>query len=410
MSASEGSRFGGEGQDAWFWDWDKELSSISPSHAQLQQLLRNFVDTELMPNIAEWEEQGGFPRDLHNRAYAAGVYGIGQPAEYGGTPPTNPDMWHRFIVHDELGRLCAGGLTASLFTMSISLPPILALGTLAQKEKYAREIITAQKTCSLAITEPSGGSDVAAMSTQAVQQGDVYVLDGVKTFISGGINADYFTVAARTSDNGLKGISLFLVPKELPGVTTTRLKTQGWNSSTTTTIAFDGVKVPVGNMLGEKNKGFLPIMLNFNSERFGMAIGACRMARCCLEDALRYARVRKTFGKPLMAHQVVRHKIMEMARNVLATYGFMNTITHSLIRGADAGKAAGWLALAKVQATKTFEFCAREASQILGGKSYLRGDGPGGRIERCYREVRVFAIGGGSEEIMLELASRQAKL
>jgi len=301
-------------------------------------------------------------------------------------------------------------LSASLLTLGIALPPILRAGTEAQKEKYAREIITGQKTASLAITEPNGGSDVAGMQTTAVRDGDVYVLDGVKTFISGGMKADYFTVAARTGSSGSGGISLFIVHREFPGVTTTRLKTQGWHCSTTTTVAFNGVRVPAANLLGEENKGFKLIMFNFNAERHGMAVGATRMARCCMEDAIRYARIRKTFGRPLISHQVIRHKIMEMARHVLATHCFLTSITRAIYDNVNMDAVGGQIALAKVQSTRTMEFCAREASQILGGKAYLRGQGPGARIERVYREVRVYAIGGGSEEIMLELATRQAKL
>eukprot|EP00927_Polykrikos_kofoidii_P034216 TRINITY_DN29051_c0_g1_i1.p1 TRINITY_DN29051_c0_g1~~TRINITY_DN29051_c0_g1_i1.p1 ORF type:complete len:416 (-),score=78.02 TRINITY_DN29051_c0_g1_i1:121-1368(-) len=402
---------GGEAScEPWFWSWDADVAAVSPSHAELQRIVRRFIHDEVLPNIADWEEAGGFPQELRARAYEAGVLAIGWPSEYGGTGPSDLDMWHKFVLNDELACACAGGLNASLFTHGISLPPLLALGSEEQKAKYARDIICGHKTCSLAITEPGGGSDVAAMQTTATRDGDNYVINGVKAFISGGMNADYFTVGARTGPGGLAGISLFMVHRDSPGLTTTRMKTQGWHCSTTTTVAFDGVRVPTKNLLGAENAGFLPIMLNFNSERYSMAVGACRMARCCLEDAIKYARVRKTFGRPLANHQVIRHKVAEMARHVFATHGMIATITRGIIGGADMNQSAGQLALAKVQATRTMELCAREASQILGGKAYLRGSGPGGRIERCYREVRVFAIGGGSEEIMLELAMRQAKL
>lgn len=363
----------------------------------------------MLPNVDEWEEEGCFPRELHYRAYAAGVYGAGWPKEYGGTAPSDLDIWHRFNLSDQLGRTCAGGLTASLFTLGISLPPLLALGTEAQKSHYAPDIIAGRKLCSLAVTEPSGGSDVANMNTIAVREGDEYLINGVKTFISGGMHADYFTVGVRTGDKGFGGISLLMVHKEYRGVQVSRLRTQGWNSSTTTTISFDDVRVPAKNLLGAENMGFLPIMLNFNNERYMMAVSACRMARCCLEDSIRYARVRKTFGQPLIKHQVIRHKLAEMARHIYATHGMLITITHAIYAGADMGRTSGQTALAKVQASRTLEFCAREASQILGGRSYVRG-GIGGRIERSYREVRVYAIGGGSEEILLELATRQAKL
>lgn len=284
------------------------------------------------------------------------------------------------------------------------------LGTEEQKARYAADIVTGRKLCSLAVTEPTGGSDVAGVKTTAVREGDVYVVNGSKAFISGGMNADYFTVAARTGKKGLGGISLLMIHRDYPGVKTTRLKTQGWHCSTTTSVAFDNVRVPCENLLGEENGGFLPIMLNFNNERYSMAVGACRMARCCLEDSIRYARARKTFGKPLIQHQVIRHKLAEMARHVLATHSLIFALSREM-QSDDAGptRIGGQAALTKVQATRTLELCAREASQILGGRSYVRG-GSGGRIERCYREVRVYAIGGGSEEIMLELATHMAKL
>eukprot|EP00930_Biecheleria_cincta_P038052 TRINITY_DN26143_c0_g1_i1.p1 TRINITY_DN26143_c0_g1~~TRINITY_DN26143_c0_g1_i1.p1 ORF type:complete len:409 (+),score=59.91 TRINITY_DN26143_c0_g1_i1:31-1257(+) len=394
---------------AWFWDWDEAGAKISPEHAKFQQVVRKFVDDVVLPNIDGWEEAGCIPRELHSLAYEAGVYGAGWPTEYGGTAPGELDIWHRFNLSDQLGRACAGGLVASLFTLGISLPPILALGSEAQKARYGPDIIAGRKLCSLAITEPNAGSDVAGLQTSAVLDGDVYVVNGVKTFISGGMDADYFTVGVRTGAQGLQGISLLMIHKEYPGVRTSRLKTQGWHCSTTTTIAFDKVRVPSENLLGSENMGFLPIMLNFNNERFMMSVGACRMARTCLEDAIRYARLRKTFGQPLIKHQVIRHKLAEMARHIYATHGMLSTITQDIYSGTDIARTSGQSALAKVQATRTLEFCAREASQILGGKSYLRG-GVGARIERSYREVRVYAIGGGSEEIMLDLATRQAKL
>ncbi|CAE8722031.1 unnamed protein product [Polarella glacialis] len=223
------------------------------------------------------------------------------------------------------------------------------------------------------------------------------------------MNADYFTVAVRTGSAGFGGISLLIVHRDFPGVQTHRLKTQGWHCSTTTSVIFDEVRVPVENLLGEENAGFLPIMLNFNNERYSMSVTACRMARCCLEDAIRYSRVRKTFGRALGKHQVIRHKLAEMARHVLATQGMIQAVSRELAAGGSPARVGGQVALTKVQATRCLEFCAREASQVLGGRSYIRG-GNGGRIERCYREVRVYAIGGGSEEIMLELAGRMAKL
>jgi len=275
------------------------------------------------------------------------------------------------------------------------------------KRRVAREVLTGRKNICLAITEPNGGSDVANMQTygELSECGKFYTVNGAKTFISGGMKGDYFTTGVKTEG----GVSLLLIERTMPGVKTTRLKTQGWWASTTTTIAFDGVKVPVENLIGKGGEGFIVIMRNFNNERRSMVTSANRMSRICLEDAISYARKRKTFGQPLIKHDVIRHKLAEMARQINASHT-MNMMIHELTQRFPLDPSlAGRIALTKVQATKTMEFCAREASQILGGKSYLR-SGPGQRIERIYREVRVMAIGGGSEEIMLGLAARQAKL
>jgi len=400
-----------------FWDWDNlpgNPGALSAGHLAFRKTCRAFVDTELMPYVDEWEEKGTFPKELHQSAYKAGVYGAFWPKKLGGTFPTaeEADMFHYFIFYDELARPCASGFYASLFTHSIGLPPIIALGNEKQKADVARPIISGQKKCCLAVTEPGGGSDVANVQTTAVldPSGQFYTLNGQKTFISGGMNADYFTTGARTSGSGSKGISLFLVEKETPGLKTTRLKTQGWHLSTTTLVSFDDVRVPVESRLGNEGEGFKAIMRNFNNERMALAITANRQARVCLEDAVKYARSRKTFGKPLASHQVIRHKLMECGRHIMATHAMIMSICAQKSRPEDATEhLAGPIALCKVQATKSFEFVARECSQVFGGKSYLR-SGPGRAVERGYREVRVLAIGGGSEEIMLDLASRQAKL
>lgn len=400
-----------------FWDWDglPHCPGVyKDSHWAFQAKCRAFVDSELLPNASDWEESGDFPKDLHERAYKAGVFGALWPAEYGGTSPTleEADMYHFWTLYDELGRACAGGLFASLFTKGFGLPPILENGSAEQRAEVCKAVITGKKKLCLAVTEPGGGSDVANVQSTAVKDssGEFYIVNGAKTFISGGMDADWFTTGVRTGGKGLGGVSLLLIPRRTEGLKVTRLKTQGWHCSTTTTIAFEDVKVPVSSRLGAEGQGFKPIMRNFNNERLSIAIQCNRMARCCLEDAVDYAKKRKTFGKPLVEHQVIRHKLMECSRIIMASHGMILPILACKPRLDDsAEELAGPIALAKVQATKGFEFVARECSQVFGGKAYLR-SGPGARVERCYREVRVMAIGGGSEEVMLDLASRQAKL
>jgi acyl-CoA dehydrogenase len=253
----------------------------------------------------------------------------------------------------------------------------------------------------LGITEPGGGSDVAQLATTAVRDGDHYVVNGSKTYITGGMRADWVSTAVRTGGEGGRGVSMLLIPTDSEGFSRTQLdKKQGWWASDTATLYFDNVRVPVANLIGEENQGFLVIMTNFNSERMAMAASMEALGRVCLEEAVEWARERKTFGKRLADHQVIRHKIAQMKQRLNATQAYIRICYETIEAGA--GNPAD-IALLKVQASETMEFCAREAMQILGGIGYMRGS----RVERIYREVRVNAIGGGSEEIMRDLAARQ---
>jgi acyl-CoA dehydrogenase len=367
-------------------------------HAAWRATLRKFVETEIMPHADEWDEAGEFPRELYKKAAAIGLIGLGYPAEYGGTPVDDP--MYSIVTSEELARAGAGGISASLMVHGIGLPPVLAIGSPEMKQRIAPQVLAGEKIHALAITEPSGGSDVANIKTRAVREGDHYVVNGSKMFITGGMRADYYTVAVRTGEVGAKGISLLLLERDMPGFTRTPLKKQGWWASDTAALYFDNVRVPAENLIGEENRGFIGIMLNFNRERIGMAAGANAYARVCFEDALAWARERQTFGKRLADHQVIRHKFAEMFRKISATQAWLEQCA---MRVAAGETPVADLCMLKVQATLTMEFCAREAMQIMGGTAYMRGC----RVERIYREVRVNAIGGGSEEIMRDLAARQ---
>jgi acyl-CoA dehydrogenase len=262
-------------------------------------------------------------------------------------------------------------------------------------------VVSGQKRISLGITEPSAGSDVAQLSTTARREGDYYIVNGSKTYITGANNANWISTAVRTGGEGAMGVSMLLIPTDLEGVSRTPLdRKQGWWCSDTATVYFDNVKVPVENLIGEENQGFKVIMNNFNGERMAMASGMEAASRVCLEEAVAWAQERKTFGKRLADHQVIRHKIAEMKQRINATQAYIQSCSYSIAQGRPN---AGDIAMLKVQSSQTMEFCAREAMQILGGAGYIRGN----RVERIYREVRVNAIGGGSEEIMRDLASRQ---
>ena len=373
---------------------------LTAEHEEWRAQLRRFIDREIMPHAAEWDEAGKIPDELWPKAAEVGLLGLGYPEAYGGTSE-GIDLWHINIVGEELARTSVGGISATLLVHGIGLPPVINFASEAVKQQVAPAVLEGSKRISLGITEPGGGSDVANLQTTARREGDYYIVNGSKTLITGGMNANWLSTAVRTGGDGARGVSMLLIPMDAEGVSRTRLdRKQGWWCSDTATIYFDNVKVPVGNLIGEENMGFLVIMNNFNSERMSMCVSMEASARVCLEEAVNWAQQRKTFGKRLADHQVIRHKIAEMKQRLNACQAYINHCSREIVEGRPN---PGDIAMLKVQCSQTMEFCAREASQILGGASYLRDN----RVERIYREVRVNAIGGGSEEIMRDLASRQ---
>ncbi|CAA0080318.1 acyl-CoA dehydrogenase family protein [Zhongshania aliphaticivorans] len=377
---------------------------LRPEHEEWRTQLRKWLEKEVVPFLDDWEEAGKIPEELWRKAADIGVMQMGYPEAYGGISE-GIDQWHINITNEEFTRAgSAGGLISNLLIHGIGLPPVINYGSEALKQMVAPSVLAGEKRISLGITEPSGGSDVANITTTAVRDGDYYIVSGSKTFISGVMNADWVSTAVRTGGEGGRGVSMLLIPTDLAGVARTPLdRKQGWWCADTGTIYFDNVRVPAENLLGEEGQGFWVIMTNFNPERLSLAVTMEAAARACLEDAVEWAQQRKTFGKRLADHQVIRHKIATMKQKINATQTYLQYLTQAYIDGrCDPGD----LAMAKVQASETMEYCAREASQILGGASYLRGN----RVERFYREVRVNAIGGGSEEIMRDLAARQYQL
>lgn len=382
-----------------------QLSSpfYTDTHNQWREQLRRFVDKEITPFIEDWEEAGETPLDLWPKASALGLLQLSFPEAYGGISE-GIDAFHTIVTSEELARCGATGISASLMVHGIGLPPVANYGTEAMKQEVIPPVLAGEKRISLGITEPSGGSDVANLQTTAKRDGDYFIVNGSKTFISGGTRADWLTTAVRTGEDGIGGISLLLIPMNSDGVSFTKLdKKQGWWCSDTATIYFDNVRVPAANLIGEENQGFLPVVHNFNTERLSIAALALGAAKECMIEAAEWAVERKTFGKPLSKHQVIRHKFAEMLKRINATQAYMDICAWQMTQNTLQPKDISML---KVQATETMEFCAREAMQIMGGISYMRG----GKTERYYREVRVLAIGGGSEEIMRDLAGRQLGL
>ena len=372
------------------------------SHHAWREELKKFVAKEIIPFVEEWEEAGEFPRELYKKAGDFGLLGMGYPEELGGTSE-GIDIFHGIVTAEEIAQGC-GGVAASLLSLNISLPLIMALGTEEQKKKYIPPVIAGDKIACLGVTEPSGGSDVAGIKTKAVRDGDEFVINGSKMFITSGMRADYYVIACRTGGPGTSGISAIVVEKGMPGFTQTPLKKMGWLSSDTAALYFDDVRVPAENLIGGENSGWIGIMSNFSQERLGLTAGMNAYSQICIDEAVAWARERRTFGKTLIENQVIKHKLAEMSRMVNATKAYMELLTWKVMNGE---KPIADLSLLKVQASKTMEYCAREAMQIFGGAGYLRANSGPGKVERIYREVRVNAIGGGSEEIMLDLASRQ---
>src|ERR1044071_8113634 len=278
-------------------------------HEAFRDVMRRFVTREIEPYAHEWDEAGEFPRELYRKASEVGLLGLGFPEEFGGTPA---DQFMKIVASQELARAGAGGGSSSLMSHTIGSPPIARAARPGGKARGRPQGASGGEGSARAITEPSGGSDVANLRTKARRDGDHYVVSGEKTFITSGMRADYLTVAVRTGGEGAGGVSLLLIEGHTPGLSRTRLKKMGWWASDTATLHFDECRVPVENLLGEEGQGFKLIMHNFNSERIGMASSCTAFARVCVDEAIAYAKERKTFGKPISQHQVIRHKIVDM--------------------------------------------------------------------------------------------------
>lgn len=377
--------------------------------ALMGQNVRRFMLERVVPNVPTWEEAGEVPREIYTEAAALGLLGLGYPEELGGTPAP-------FAVRNALSVAMArwgasGGVMAALFSHNIALPPLLRHGTRDLQQEVIPSVLRGEKIAALAITEPGAGSDVAGLRTRARREGDEYVIDGEKTFITSGVRADWITMAVRTGESGEKGtggISMVVVPGDAVGLSRTRLDKMGWHASDTGHLRFDGVRVPVRNLVGEEGAGFRMVMSNFNGERLAMSAMALGFAQACYDEALDWARQRQAFGAPLVEKQVVRHKLVDMQMRIHATEAWLNAVTGL----ADEGKlesdadCIAQVCMLKNQSTQTMQFCADQAVQILGGMGYMRGT----KSERIYREVKVMMIGGGAEEIMKDLAARQLGL
>jgi acyl-CoA dehydrogenase len=374
----------------------------TPERVALRRLVRDFTVREIVPHLAAWEDAGELPRELHRKAAAAGLLGAGFPEEAGGG---GGDMFDAMIVAEELIQAGgSGGVVASLFTHGIALPHIVASGGKDLVERFARPTLAGEMIGALGVTEPEAGSDVAGLRTTAVRDGDSYVVDGAKLFITSGVRADFVTTAVRTGGPGYGGISLLVIEKGAPGFAVSRsLRKMGWLCSDTAELSFTGVRVPAANLVGEEGSGFVQIMRNFVTERLSLAVQAYATAQRCLDLTLEWVRARETFGRPLSSRQVVRHKIAEMARQVDVARAYTRGVAERYAAGEDVLTETAY---AKNTAVYAVEHVVHEAVQLHGGMGYMRES----EVERHYRDARILGIGGGTSEIMNEIAGKRLGL
>jgi acyl-CoA dehydrogenase len=371
--------------------------------SELHELGAEFVRREVAPHLQEWEDAGTLPRELHLAAAKQGLLGVAFPEEVGGQGGTLLDSVD--LQEGMFGAGASSGLMAGLFTGGIALPHIAASGNADLIDRFVRPTLAGEKIGSLAVTEPGGGSDVAGIRTTAVREGDEYVVNGAKTFITSGVRADFVTTAVRTGGPGHSGVSLLVVEAGTPGFTVDRsLRKMGWHCSDTADLSYVDVRVPAVNLVGAENTGFYQIAEQFVVERIGLAVHAYGIAARSLELTAAYCRDRETFGKPLIANQVVRHRLVEMRRQVEVARSYTREVARRHVSGRQEDKASviAEACLAKQTACDAATYVCDQAVQLHGGTGYMHGT----EVERHYRDARILPIGGGATEVLTDLAAR----
>ena len=376
-----------------------KYSVFSEEHHAVRRAIRKFVDTEIAPQVEEWEKQEYFPDWVFPRMGELGFLALRYPEEYGGA---GGDYFMGLVVAEEMARCGVGGLPMAVAVQTdMATPPIMQFGTGEQKEKYLVPALQGRKVACLGITEPNAGSDVASIETRAVRDGDHWVINGRKIFITNGVRADFITLVAKTDpDLGYNGVSLFLVDSGTPGFTVTRkLKKLGMRSSDTAELLFEDCRIPAGNLLGVENRGFHQIMWELQGERLIGAAGAVAGAQKTFEKALEYARSRTQFGKPLVKFQVIAHKLAEMATELEAARALVYSTARKFAAGEYPVKE---ISVAKLVGGQVSHRVSDAALQIYGGYGYMMEY----EVQRAWRDSRLNRIGGGTDEIMKEVIAK----
>ncbi|MCG5430993.1 acyl-CoA dehydrogenase family protein [Mycobacterium sp. MYCO198283] len=371
----------------------------TPERETLRKTVRAFAEREILPHVDEWERAGELPRELHRRAGEAGLLGAGMPEEVGGGGGDGADA---LVICEELHTAgVSGGVFASLFTCGIATPHMAATGDRRLIDTFVTPTLRGELIGALAITEPGGGSDVGHLTTTARREGDHYVVNGAKTYITSGVRADYVVTAVRTGGPGAAGVSLLVVEKGTPGFEVGRkLEKMGWRSSDTAELSYTDVRVPAENLVGAENSGFAQIAAAFVSERVGLAAQAYASAQRCLDITVQWCRDRETFGRPLIARQAVQNTLSEMARRIDVARVYTRHVVERQLAG-DHNLIAE-VCFAKNTAVEAGEWVAHQAVQLFGGLGYMAES----EVERQYRDMRILGIGGGTTEILTSLAAK----
>lgn len=373
---------------------------FTQDHEIFREQVRSFVEKEIHPHIDQWEQEEIFPKSLYRRMGELGFLGIRYPEKYGGS---GGDIWMTLVFCEELCRCRALGLPMSVLVHTdMSSTHIARYGTDEQRQKYLVPMITGEKVCAIAVSEPAAGSDVGGIQTTAIKDGDSYIINGAKIFITNSVHADVFCVAAKTvKDAGHRGISMFIVERETPGFRLAKkLKKLGNNTSDTGELVFEDVRIPRRNLIGEEGKGFYYIMGNFQDERLIAASMAVSAAQQAFDDTLRYVRERRTFGKRVLDHQAVGHRLADLATELEAARQLTYYAADVLQRGGDASTE---VSMAKLFASEMANRLAYHCLQLHGGYGYMQ-EFP---IERFFRDIRLSPIGGGTSEIMRDIIARR---